>query len=94
MIKLKKPDWLKNNLGKVSERIGVQGLIQIDKIFGNKVFLRLIKEDGSCEVLPASNELSELLIHKELNPMVLKDYDIFELTDGYICISQTSSNKV
>lgn len=94
MLEFKKPDWLKNYLGKVVDRIGKKGSIKIDKISDNKVFLRLVKEDGSCEILPASNALSQLLISKQVNPIDLNEYEILELTDGYICIGQVSFYKI
>lgn len=94
MIEFKKPDWLKNSLGKVVDRIGKKGSIQIDKISNNKVFLKLINEDGSFEILPASNALSQLLITKQVRQIELKEYEILELTDGYICVGQVISYKV
>lgn len=94
MLEFKKPDWLKNNLGKVVDRIGKKGLIKIDNVSNNIVYLKLIKEDGSFEILPASVKLSELLIDKHVKPIELKDYEIFELSDGYICISQIVSYKI
>jgi hypothetical protein len=94
MIEFKKPDWLKNRMGKVVDRIGQQGSIQIDKISKNKVFLKLINENGSFEILPASNALSQLLITKQIKPIELKEFDILELTDGQICIGQVISHKI
>jgi len=94
MIEFKKPDWLKNNLGKVNDRIGKKGSIQINKVSNNKVFLKLINENGSFEILPASNAVSQLLITNQVRPIELKEYEILELTDGYVCIGQVISYKV
>jgi len=94
MIEFKKPDWLKNNLGKVDDRIGKKGSLQIDKISNNKVFIKLINENGSFEILPASNALSQLLINKQVRLIELKEYEILELTDGYVCIGQVISYEV
>lgn len=92
MLEFKKPDWLEKNLGTVAERIGKNGIIQIEKISDNKVFLRLVKENGSFEILPASISLSEMVINNQVKPSDLTDYEILELTNGYICISQINGS--
>lgn len=94
MLEFKKPEWLKKNLGKVSDRIGKNGSIEIDEVSGNKVFLRLINEDYSFEVLPASIELSQLINNMEVNLAEVKDFQVLELTSGYICIGQIISFNV
>jgi len=90
MLEFKKPEWLNKNLGKVSERIGNKGNIRLHNRHGNKVMLKLIKEDASFEILPASIALSELILENKMKLDEVLDCEILELSSGYICISQVS----
>lgn len=90
MLEFKRPEWLKRNLGKVIDRIGNKGIIQLHNRRGNKVILKLIKEDASFELLPASIALSELILEHKMNLYEVMDCEILELASGYICISQVS----
>ena len=88
MLEFKNPEWLKRNLGKVNDRIGSAGTIQIENCRGNKVILKLIREDSSFEILPASIALSELILENKIKLNDVMDCEILELTNGYICVSQ------
>lgn len=90
MLEFKRPDWLKKNLGKVIDRIGNKGIIELHNKIGNKVIFKLIKDDNSFELLPASTSLSELIMENKMNFSEVMDCEILELTSGYICISQVS----
>lgn len=83
----KDPEWLKGRLGYVSDRIGPKGFVQIHKWKRNKVILKLIKEDKSFELLPASIALSEEIADNKITMEEVKNCEIYELSGGYVCIS-------
>lgn len=85
---------LAKNLGTVAERIGKNGTIQLEGVIDDIVFIRLINENSSVEILPASKSLSELLINNRIKPVELLNYEIMQLNSGYICISQVNRGTV
>jgi len=90
MLKFERPKWLKRRIGTVRERIGNKGIIQIENKYGNKVTLKLTKEDATFELFPASIALSELILENKIELAEIMDCEILELDSGYICISQVT----
>lgn len=91
ITKMPEPSWLKNSLGLVYNRIGINGIIQIHNVSNGIVYLKLIKADGFIEYMPTSKSLSKEILDKNVSIESLGEYEIIELNSGYVCVSNVSS---
>lgn len=91
MIKFERNSFNENwqNLGSVQQFIGKNGTLRILSRNSDRVSLELIREDGGRRVLPASEELSEMLMVDSITIEAVKHCDILrKKSTGYTCVSQ------